>query len=938
MGGGAEADLQFDDPGLSPRHCRLEATPKGVKITDLGSGSGTWVNGREISQVLLKCGDVAVAGEVELRVVGVPAGSPAVSAAAGRSPLPAAPATRPPDSRRPESAGTGGGRPEANGERPDPIPELASSRAPRGGGRRSAPASYLPTIGLGMAALALAVFVFFPGGGDEDAAAALSREAQAFEAEGNLPRALAILERLRSRYPESEAASRSQALATSLTGRIQQQREAATAFGAVLSNPEMTTFEIVRVELEAVGARFAPGVTPADVEAQVAHARSLFEDRADGFVRGVRTRALALIEGRAYGAALDVLADAEASGRLFGRSRDVLAATRMGIEDQARQVFGDVLREIGGLPQREALTKLKTVSVQLAGTAHEGQVRARISLMEAALQRGEPAPAAVAATSKAQPGAGPERAEPELLSVLAEAEGLISERRFAAAVPALERVLERVTGAQAQELGRRLERVRAMADVIDRVVERVDKRPGAFREMKVGTTLRGRVVSASREKVTLSLGPGARVTWTWRRLRSDQFESLVVRSGLEGPPSVEAAAIMLQMGDSAGALRLLARRFEAEPGLRDRVNELTASARGVLTPEDGFHLYRGDLLTREELDEAVLVARMTELVSRVTDAPAGQWAGPAQELAGLGPRGERRLMTALSSRLEGLKNRVDALPAFQPRRLGALRRQLMTELDKRRGAALRLIFDKTRYPYPDAPNQAEVQAEVDALVDQVREIWATPSRYVMGREEGLEALVADGVEVAQALEARGGEVPEAARVLDIMDKRIAMDSYDPGNGVTAHWRSVREHNDRLLEDETLTAPERDCYTATNNYRVMMGLRAVMAAPALVKAARDHSQEMKDKGYFAHRSPTPGRETPGQRAQLAGWGGSVSENIARGRPDGFAVVAQWCQSSGHHRNILGKRWTHLGAGKARDGAFWTQNFGVGRANPPQRRGK
>jgi uncharacterized protein YkwD len=77
-----------------------------------------------------------------------------------------------------------------------------------------------------------------------------------------------------------------------------------------------------------------------------------------------------------------------------------------------------------------------------------------------------------------------------------------------------------------------------------------------------------------------------------------------------------------------------------------------------------------------------------------------------------------------------------------------------------------------------------------------------------------------------------------------------------------------------------------------------------------------------------------RQSPGDRARLAGWGGGVSENIARGQDTPAGAVHGWINSSGHHRNVLGRGWTHLGVGFAPGGFFWTQNFGRGSAKPPK----
>jgi uncharacterized protein YkwD len=107
----------------------------------------------------------------------------------------------------------------------------------------------------------------------------------------------------------------------------------------------------------------------------------------------------------------------------------------------------------------------------------------------------------------------------------------------------------------------------------------------------------------------------------------------------------------------------------------------------------------------------------------------------------------------------------------------------------------------------------------------------------------------------------------------------------------------------------------------------------MADVRLVRCARGHSQEMSDLHYFDHKSPTAGHESPGDRARLEGWTSGVSENIARGQKTAEAAMSSWRHSSGHHRNILGRGWTHLGVGLSADGLFWTQNFSTGNPNPP-----
>src|SRR5206468_4130055 len=44
------------DESVSRRHARLELTPEGIRIVDLGSGNGVWVDARRVSDVVVSTG------------------------------------------------------------------------------------------------------------------------------------------------------------------------------------------------------------------------------------------------------------------------------------------------------------------------------------------------------------------------------------------------------------------------------------------------------------------------------------------------------------------------------------------------------------------------------------------------------------------------------------------------------------------------------------------------------------------------------------------------------------------------------------------------------------------------------------------------------------------------------------------------------------------
>lgn len=108
----------------------------------------------------------------------------------------------------------------------------------------------------------------------------------------------------------------------------------------------------------------------------------------------------------------------------------------------------------------------------------------------------------------------------------------------------------------------------------------------------------------------------------------------------------------------------------------------------------------------------------------------------------------------------------------------------------------------------------------------------------------------------------------------------------------------------------------------NCLRLLLGLNALSIDVKLCDAARDHSNDMRTLGFFAHESPVPGKKTPYDRAARFGTSAS-SENIAAGHATGSGANRGWWYSPGHHKNMLG---SHSRIGLGRSEAFWTQLFG------------
>ena len=131
----------------------------------------------------------------------------------------------------------------------------------------------------------------------------------------------------------------------------------------------------------------------------------------------------------------------------------------------------------------------------------------------------------------------------------------------------------------------------------------------------------------------------------------------------------------------------------------------------------------------------------------------------------------------------------------------------------------------------------------------------------------------------------------------------------------------------IPDQSSVKALEAEVIRLVNVERSKKGLQALKADWEISRVARYKSQDMINKKYFSHTSPTYGSpfkmlETFGIRFSSAG------ENIAYGQQTPQAVMNSWMNSSGHRANILSPSYTHIGVGLAKNSSgvcYWTQMF-------------
>ena len=127
-------------------------------------------------------------------------------------------------------------------------------------------------------------------------------------------------------------------------------------------------------------------------------------------------------------------------------------------------------------------------------------------------------------------------------------------------------------------------------------------------------------------------------------------------------------------------------------------------------------------------------------------------------------------------------------------------------------------------------------------------------------------------------------------------------------------------------DTGLDANEQEMFNLVNKERTSRGIPALKVDPQLVKTARLKSQDMVDKNYFAHQSPTYG--SPFDMMKKFGITyKSAGENLAANSSVAAAHTALM-NSQGHRENILNTSYNYIGIGivsSSQYGLMFTQQF-------------
>ncbi len=123
------------------------------------------------------------------------------------------------------------------------------------------------------------------------------------------------------------------------------------------------------------------------------------------------------------------------------------------------------------------------------------------------------------------------------------------------------------------------------------------------------------------------------------------------------------------------------------------------------------------------------------------------------------------------------------------------------------------------------------------------------------------------------------------------------------------------------------AYEQQVADLVNKERAAVGLPALKVNTQLAGVAEKKAEDLRDKNYFDHNSPTYG--SPFDMMKQFGIKYSTAgENIAKGQRTPSDVMNGWMNSPGHKANIMNANYTEIGVGYVTDsngGTYWVQMF-------------
>lgn len=177
----------------------------------------------------------------------------------------------------------------------------------------------------------------------------------------------------------------------------------------------------------------------------------------------------------------------------------------------------------------------------------------------------------------------------------------------------------------------------------------------------------------------------------------------------------------------------------------------------------------------------------------------------------------------------------------------------------------------------------------------------------------LAALIATGLLLFPT--PMGGNAPAGARAATLWASASTGGNSAATEGSSGGSSTALSFTGDDYTTHSLTMQEEILLKLLNQDRISAGLPPLTVDPELSRIARIKSEDMRDRNYFAHESPTFGKA----RQMLTHFGyrfTGCGENIAHHATVQKAQAA-FMTSEGHRRNILSPVWGKVGIGVCYD---------------------
>ncbi|KAF0239921.1 MAG: hypothetical protein FD180_5124 [Planctomycetota bacterium] len=860
LGRVASNTIQVKDVKASRTHCEIRRTDTGWKLVDLESSNGTTVNGTKVNTHVLTPGDVLSIGAFEMVFEPAEVAAVAVPEKKHEEPIEKTVVDKTP-SKAHHHLHHAGAAPEA--------PAMAVSEA--AAQRRLT--SIIVKSGIAAAVLISGIIALNSMRGEwarRDGQEATLSAAIKLADSGELSDAVAKLESFVSTKPDADLAKKASAkldeLKSHIAKRTGEAAQRAKKFHAeVLASQHAANaavrFDSARSQVDAY-------LSSGDFSAAVDEAKRFMMDYTEGESHDRMAKLLKKALGQAATAWEDLEAEANAlvkaekyaeATALLADAQDRFAGTRYGYEVASK------VRAIG---------RLSSVTAAYASGAPEMSEKAQESML--------------------------------LVS------DMVKARQYAAALKAYDKVVSAMPEKERAAFAARREDIAREAGIFAKLLAAINDGGMKDYAIDLGGSVTGHLSQASELGVTIDFkdqtGKGGTTGRKWVQVPGAEMLAYFRQLPLDAMELLGLAAFCYDNRMPQDGADILHALIKDQGSMQSHSWQFIARVRSMGVPSDGFVYFERGWYTHTEYLYAKLdykAKKGATLIGKIDAKLAEQGYAIFKDLKGENLDAEFMVkatgyfVASLQEKRQGIMN---GLKNSQNIANFKALQELKKELNKRRAAAIAIIYDKTIYP--DENHGIEGQPKVDDAVALVRELWDKPLAVVARLDDGVRVLVEAGEKTNAWLK----EMGEQGQKLRDYNKRVM--AYNKPGG-----------------DTQMVGVELECAKVTNEYREMMGRACLEVDDMLGKAAKKHSQEMVDLAYFAHESPTARLRTPGDRVKAEGYSGPCGENIATGYGDARAAFTGWYNSSGHHRNMLSDGWNHIGLGCV-GGTMWTENLGRG----------